>query len=147
MKNYKEKDMIMKTVFNLAALLVLAGMTVSFTPGVSDDSDTISDKVLVYAEKNLSNTLGQYNQDFNVSAVEVIYDLKRLHPDMSFKKAVIPMMRILRNHEDQNVRVLAAMLLQQIGDGRGTYAVKEAARFDDSKLVRHVCETLSLSKD
>jgi hypothetical protein len=137
----------MKTVFNLAALLVVAGMAMSFTPGASDTDDTISEKVLGYAEKNLSNTLGQYNQDFNLSAVEVIYDLKRMYPDMSFKKAVIPMMRILRNHQDQNVRVMAAMLLQQIGDGRGTWAVKEAARFDDSKLVRHVCTTLSVSKN
>ena len=136
----------MKTMCKLAVFLALAGMSLSFTPGSSDAGDTISDKVLNYAEKNLSNTLGRYNSDYNLSAVEVIYDLKRMYPDMSFNKAVIPMMRILRNHDDQNVRVMAAMLLQQIGDGRGTWAVKEAARFDDSKLVRHVCATLSVQK-
>ncbi len=136
----------MKTLFKLAAFLVITGMAVSFTPGASDAEDTISDKVLSYAEKNLNITLGRYNDDFNLSAIEVMVDLKRMHPELSYKKAVIPMMRILRNHEDQNVRAMAAMLLQQIGDGRGTWAVKEAARFDDSKLVRHVCAALSVQK-
>ncbi len=137
----------MKTVSAFAVMLACLWGTTTVTAGtLSAEEEAISSKVLKYAEENLSTTLGKYNDDYKLSSVEVIYDLKRLYPEMSFKKAVIPMMRILRGHKDQNVRAMAAILLQQIGDGRGTWAVKEAARFDGSKLVRHVCSTLACEK-
>lgn len=137
----------MKTLLAFAVMVAcMWGATPAKAGSPSAEEEAISNKVLKYAEENLSTTLGRYNDDYKLSSVEVIYDLKRMYPDMSFKKAVIPMMRILRGHKDQNVRAMAAMLLQQIGDGRGTWAVKEAARFDDSKLVRHVCATLACEK-
>jgi hypothetical protein len=50
-------------------------------------------------------------------------------------EAVIPLMRMLHDGEEQ-CRVIAALALARIGDGRGTYAVRQTARFDASPRVR-----------
>lgn len=55
------------------------------------------------------------------------------------KDAVIPLMRVLRSCTDDGCRVAAAWALCKIGDGRGTYAVKQAVRFDDTPKVRLHC--------
>jgi hypothetical protein len=54
-------------------------------------------------------------------------------------EAVIPLMAILHNNENEDVRIAAAWALCQIGDARGTFAVKRAVTYDDSKKVRATC--------
>ena len=49
--------------------------------------------------------------------------------------AVIPLMRMLHEGEEE-CRVVAALALCRIGDARGTYAVKQAVRFDKSERVQ-----------
>jgi HEAT repeat protein len=50
-------------------------------------------------------------------------------------EAVIPLMKVL--HEgNENCRIAAALALSRIGEPRGTFAVKQAARFDESAKVR-----------
>lgn len=51
------------------------------------------------------------------------------------KEAVIPLMRMLHDGEE-SCRVVAALALSRIGDARGAFAVKQAARFDESQKVR-----------
>jgi HEAT repeat protein len=51
------------------------------------------------------------------------------------KEAVIPLMRMLHDGEE-SCRIVAALALSRIGDGRGAFAVKQAARFDESQKVR-----------
>jgi hypothetical protein len=50
--------------------------------------------------------------------------------------AVIPLMAVLHNSTDSGVRMAAAYALCKIGDGKGTYAVKRAVRFDDCSKVK-----------
>lgn len=50
-------------------------------------------------------------------------------------EAVIPLMRMLHDGDEQ-CRVVAALALARIGDRRGAYAVRQAARFDGSERVR-----------
>ena len=50
-------------------------------------------------------------------------------------EAVVPLLRMLHDGEEQ-CRVVAALALTRIGDRRGTYAVRQAARFDESARVR-----------
>ncbi len=52
------------------------------------------------------------------------------------KAATIPLMRVLRNSVDEKSRIGAAWALCKIGSAVGTYAVKQAVRFDDSKKVQ-----------
>jgi HEAT repeat protein len=54
-------------------------------------------------------------------------------------RAVIPLMVLLQNSTDENLRIAAAWSLCKIGDERGIYAVKLAARFDESKQVQTMC--------
>ena len=51
------------------------------------------------------------------------------------KEAVIPLMRMLHDGEE-SCRIVAALALSRIGDARGGFAVKQAARFDESQKVR-----------
>ena len=61
-----------------------------------------------------------------------MFDLGELRSE----KAVIPLMAVLHSEADETSRIVAALALCRIGDPRGTYAVKRAAKFDDSEKVR-----------
>ena len=58
---------------------------------------------------------------------------------MEAEDAVIPLMRVLHYNSDEKSRVAAAWALCKIGASRGTYAVKQAVRFDESLTVRMHC--------
>jgi HEAT repeat protein len=51
------------------------------------------------------------------------------------REAVIPLMGMLHDGEE-SCRIAAALALSRLGDPRGTFAVKRAARFDESARVR-----------
>ncbi len=54
-------------------------------------------------------------------------------------EAVVPLMAMLRDDEQECCRIVAALALCRIGDSRGVYAVKCAVQFDDSKQVAQKC--------
>ena len=55
------------------------------------------------------------------------------------ERAVVPLMGILHNSNDDNLRVAAAWALCKIGDARGVYAVKMAVKYDESAKVQAIC--------
>ena len=60
--------------------------------------------------------------------------------ELSSTEAVIPLMKMLRNSEREELRISAALALLKIGDERGIYAIKRAIVFDESKRVSDMCE-------
>ena len=54
-------------------------------------------------------------------------------------RAVIPLMKILKNSEKEELRISAALALLKIGDARGIYAIKRAIKFDKSERVNNMC--------
>ena len=60
--------------------------------------------------------------------------------ELSSTEAVIPLMKMLRNSEQEELRISAALALLKIGDARGIYAIKRAIVFDESKRVNDMCE-------
>ncbi|MGD1046885.1 MAG: HEAT repeat domain-containing protein [Bacteroidota bacterium] len=54
-------------------------------------------------------------------------------------RAVVPLMAVLHNSADENLRVAAAWALCKIGDARGVYAVKMATKYDESAKVQATC--------
>jgi hypothetical protein len=60
--------------------------------------------------------------------------------ELSSTRAVIPLMKMLRNSEQEELRISAALALLKIGDERGIYAIKRAIVFDESKRVSDMCE-------
>jgi HEAT repeat protein len=60
--------------------------------------------------------------------------------ELSSTEAVIPLMRMLRKAEQEELRISAALALLKIGDARGVYAIKRAIIFDESERVSNICE-------
>ncbi len=95
--------------------------------------------VLKRSEANLKITLNGRHEALKESAILAILDIKTTYPECRLEGTIIPLMRILRTHSDPNMRVLAALALYEVSDDKALYAIKEAARFDGSPLVRHIC--------
>ncbi len=60
--------------------------------------------------------------------------------ELSSTEAVIPLMKMLRNAEQEELRISAALALLKIGDERGIYAIKRGIIFDESERVKDMCE-------
>jgi hypothetical protein len=54
-------------------------------------------------------------------------------------RELVPLMTMLRDSEEESSRVIAALSLCRMGEPRGVYAVRMAARFDSSERVRTLC--------
>jgi HEAT repeat protein len=59
--------------------------------------------------------------------------------ELKSEEAVIPLMKILKSSDEEELRIVAALALLKIGDERGIYAIKKAIRFDESKRVSDIC--------
>lgn len=59
------------------------------------------------------------------------------------EETVIPLMAILYEDECEEIRMLAARSLCNIGDARGLFAVKQAVKFNDCDKVKQLCFFLS----
>lgn len=62
--------------------------------------------------------------------------------ELQLSEAVIPLMKMLRNENNEEGRIMAALSLFKIGDARGIFAVKQAIRFDKSLRVSKMCERI-----
>lgn len=60
--------------------------------------------------------------------------------EMKSKKAVIPLIAMLRDGKTDEERIIAALSLMKIGDTQGVYMVSRAAKFNNSGRVRYICE-------
>ncbi|MBM4161112.1 MAG: hypothetical protein FJ217_08435 [Ignavibacteria bacterium] len=121
----------MKRTTLIASVIALAVMLTC--PATADDVKTkIGAAKFDLAVENLLVALKSDNCGLKKSAS---YMLGELQAD----KAIIPLMAGLRNAKDDCERIAAAWALCRIGDGRGVYAVKQAARFDNSQKVRSHC--------
>ncbi|MGB5849469.1 MAG: hypothetical protein WBH40_13330 [Ignavibacteriaceae bacterium] len=85
------------------------------------------------AIQNLLIGLDSYNTGLTSSSAFYLGEL-------SSTEAVIPLMKMLRNSEREELRISAALALLKIGDARGIYAIKRAIVFDESKRVSDMCE-------
>ncbi|KAB2880480.1 hypothetical protein F9K33_04710 [bacterium] len=124
-------------MFFAAAILVWS--TAAFAGEGGNTRTERQNAILDAAEMNLALTLKKVEGDFLESVIASVADIKRSYSDKDMNLVVIPLMKILRNHPDSNFRILAAMALRDIGHDVGVFAVKEAARFDNNKTVRHIC--------
>ena len=59
--------------------------------------------------------------------------------ELQLSEAVIPLLRVLHNEKNEEVRIAAALALYKIGTPLAIYAVKQTIRFDESKRVSKLC--------
>jgi hypothetical protein len=83
-------------------------------------------------EKNLLIGLMSENEGLKTSSAYLLGEIKST-------KAVIPLLSMLHQAKDKNIRILAALSLLNIGDERGLYAIKRAIIFDEDQSVRKMC--------
>ncbi len=115
----------MKTTVRIFALVaMLAAVTVSGMAG--DKEKPPYDKN--QAELNLLVGLASDNLGLRESSAFMLGEI-------GSQKAVIPLMAMLHDGRESS-RVVAALALSRIGDARGVYAVKQAAKFDPSERVQ-----------
>jgi hypothetical protein len=113
----------------LALFFVAAFLMLAFTATAQDVRKEIGAAKFDQAVANLLVALDSKNAGLTRSAIYTLGEFKA-------EKAVLPLMAILRNGTDEKTRIAAAYALCKIGAGVGTYAVKQAVRFDDSEKVK-----------
>ena len=59
--------------------------------------------------------------------------------ELKVTSAVIPLMRILHENENEDLRIAAALALYKIGTPLAINAVKQSVRFDNSERVSKLC--------
>ena len=120
----------MKSIFAVAIIALLVALA---SPSIAGEKpDLGSPEKYERAEVNLMIGLQSDNLGLRESAAFMLGELQS-------EKAVIPLLKMLRDDERESSRIVAALALCRIGDARGVYAVKRATHFDDSKLVQQRC--------
>lgn len=110
---------------------VLAVLTVLLT-SVYAGSNAIPTELI---EKSYLVGISSDNQGLKVSSAYFLGEMK------SFK-AVIPLMKILRDDKSESARLAAALALVKIGDARGIFMVKRTVDFNDHEKVRKLAKHL-----
>ncbi len=118
----------MKAIITLLVSVFLISTAFAGEPPVSKLN-------LELAEQNFLVGLNSSNDGLKTSSA---YNLGVLNSD----KAVIPLLKMLRNDEKECNRIMAALALYKINDARGINAIKQRIRFDDCERVRKMCSTL-----
>lgn len=60
--------------------------------------------------------------------------------EMKSSNAVLPLMKILRESDSYEEKIIAALSLIKIGDPQGAYMVGRVSQFADDPKVRYFCE-------
>lgn len=115
----------------VAVVMLLAGASAMAAAGVHE-STGLSEEKYEAAVANLLIGLHSDNQGLRESSAFLLGELKA-------GEAVVPLMAILRSDAPETSRIIAALALCRIGDGRGVYAVKRAVQFDESQSVQQKC--------
>jgi len=119
----------MKRFLLLTVVVTLVAFSTALAIDPARPSSTIT---LDQIEATLLNGLNSQNQGLMISSTQKLGDIQS-------SKAVIPLMTVLKSDDDESCQIAAALALYNIGDKRGIYAIKKAAKFDDSERVRSFC--------
>ena len=126
------------------AALALAGVaTVARAAEPDALRATMTAEKLARIESSLAHALTMPCCGIQTTAARTVRDLKVLVPEAGLEGTIIPLMRIVK---DENLpsasRVMAALALHELRDGRGDYAVAGMARFAADEKVQRACKWL-----
>jgi hypothetical protein len=121
----------MKTTGRVVGVLVLTAVLTALAAGGIKDTGLTEEKYSAAVE-NLLIGLTSDNLGLRESSAFMLGELKA-------DAAVVPLMKMLRSDDHESSRIVAALALCRIGEGRGVYAVKRAASFDESENVAQRC--------
>ncbi len=101
-------------------------------------ANKLNNKLYDQIENNLLIGLEKGNKGLTTSCTYFLGEIKS-------NKAIIPLMKILKNSEIEEERIAAALALIKIESARGLYAVKQRINFDDSERVKRFCKIFYIS--
>ena len=120
----------MKHFTRILALTVLI-LVLASTSFASDSKSAVDVKESTIA--SLLEGLSSDNLRLKSSCAYMLGELK-------VTEAIIPLMRILHNDANEELRISAALALYKIGTPMSIYAVKQAGRFDESERVNKLAQ-------
>ncbi|GBD88832.1 hypothetical protein BMS3Abin03_02774 [bacterium BMS3Abin03] len=109
----------------ITAFLIFAFLTTAIYGVTKDTGKPVNENTAA----SLLTGLNSDNRGLKTSCAYFLGEFK-------VTKAIIPLMRILKNNKDEKIRIAAALALYKIGTPMSIFAVKQAGRFDDSERVR-----------
>jgi hypothetical protein len=128
-KNVRQK---MKAKLTLATVLLAALLFTNFSYAEVNKTTT---KANTYEtiEQNRLIGLASDNEGVRVSAAFNLGEMKS-------EKAVIPLIKSLREGTSEEERIIAALSLIKIGDPRGAFMVARTAKYCDCARLSYFCE-------
>ena len=84
-------------------------------------------------EQNLLVGLTSENEGLKMRSAYFLGEIKS-------QKAIIPLMKMLKNSASVEERLIAALSLAKIKSDKGMFAVKQRIKFDDSERVQRLCK-------
>ncbi len=117
----------------ITCLLVLFLLAITNNQFAQDNTEIESRVTEEDIIENLLVGLESDNLGLQVSSVYYLGERKA-------SKAVIPLMGLLKSDKQNELRIVAALALFKIGDGRGVYAIKQRAKFESNEQVKRMCE-------
>jgi hypothetical protein len=113
----------------LLILVFLIGVPLSSIAQNNDNKSKVSESTVASLLMGLnSDNIGLKN-----SSAYMLGELR-------VSSAVVPLMRVLHNDENEEVRISAALALYKIGTPMSIHAVKQAIRFDNSNRVNQLAQ-------
>lgn len=90
-------------------------------------------------EANLLKGLSSTNEGLKFSSAYLLGEIES-------ENAVDHLVNMLRSHDDENFRIMAALSLTKIGTQRALFMVKRVGKFTNSEKVAQFCETFYQAK-
>jgi hypothetical protein len=127
----------MKTLFTLLfALLVVHALKAQVTEIPAEKKPVVVD--------NLTIGIRSDNTGLHTSAALIMCDL--IHDSYLTKndasKAMIPLLKLLKDGKTDDERIAAAVALYQLGNPIGIYQLRGVGVFDDNQKVATICKNL-----
>jgi hypothetical protein len=111
----------------LLILVFFSGVSLSTIAQESDNKSEVSESTVA----SLLVGLKSDNIGLKSSSAYMLGELR-------VSSTVVPLMRVLHNDKNEEVRISAALALYKIGTPMSIHAVKQAIRFDESKRVNEL---------
>ncbi len=118
----------MKNLFLILAVLLLVFSSTTFAGDDKSEANVKESTIASLLEGLTSDNLG-----LKSSCAYMLGELK-------VTEAIIPLMRILHNDVNEELRISAALALYKIGTPMSIHAVKQAGKFDESARVNKLAQ-------
>jgi hypothetical protein len=112
----------MKFILTILSILLLTTSIFCFPGGKTEK---------VISENTITSLLYGLESDNLGLKTSCIY----MTGELKLTDAIIPLMKLLRNDENEEVRICSALALYKIGTPMSIFAVKQASIFDSSQRV------------